>query len=206
MALEDDLNEAYFQGTATPHFEEVFNAIAKTTTAHAAQIYLASSDSLLDLEDIDGEEILGRMKGPGIVDPFVQEPYDMFVTSVETESLIEWTDDELMQFPERDSDPVGPGINAKTILGSDGHHGMVQSAGGYIKLARVWSKVGANGQLLELFEGYCSLEVVYEWKFMKKGHGQRGYEGFSFWAVRAKKDENGNEIGLISQGDDDCGY
>jgi hypothetical protein len=52
---------------------------------------------------------------------------------------------------------------------------------------------------LELFEGYLSLEVSFDWglRFKRKGHGTSESHGLSLWAVRAK-DGNEKEIGLPS--------
>lgn len=211
MALEDDLHEAYFPGGCqTPHFEEVYKAILETGTAHAAQLYL-KRDSL-DLADGDEDDDLdsesrGRMMGESIKDPLVEQPYNIFLTSLDEEDSLAFTDEELDDFPVRDFDPSGPGMVAKVDLSSDGHHGVVSHSGGYVKLIRVWAQQGANGELQELFEGYFTLQVNFVLKYAKKV-GFQEYQGFSFWAVRAKKDENGKEIGLSSTQlhSHGCGY
>jgi hypothetical protein len=215
MGLDDDLHEAYLPGgSAVPHFEEVYNAIIETNIEHAAQLYLdapvRSDDDYDDLDDeeLDDEDSKGQMKGSAIADPFVEQPYNMVITSIKEEDSLAFTDDELWQFPTRDVDPPGPGMIAQLTLASGGHHNVVAGATGYVKLVRVWTKTGANGEVMELFDGYLSLEVVFDWSLRFKGHGTTETHGLSFWAVRAKKDENGKEIGLSSQRDvsPQCGY
>jgi len=44
-----------------------------------------------------------------------------------------------------------------------GGHNVVAEATGYVKLIHVWTKTDAKGELLELFEGYLSLNVVFDW-------------------------------------------
>lgn len=186
MALEDDLNEAYFAGrTQTPHFEEVYNAIRITKTKHTAQLYLSSDDESLE-GSLDGseDESKGRIGGNNAIkDPVLQQPYDLSITSIETDESLAFTFDELMQFPERDLDASGPGMTAQVELAGD-HHGVVTRAESYIKLVRVWTKIDANGKLQELFEGYFEIDVSFALKYAKEV-GFKETQSFSFWAVRA---------------------
>lgn len=217
MALEDDLHEAYLpDGSQTPHFEGVYKAILESSTAHAAQLYLGGSslgeihgnidDSDDDPDDSDSES-RGRMMGESIKDPIVEQPYNIVLTSIDEEDSVSFTDEELGDFPERDLDPSGPGMVAQIELSSEGHHGVVAQSGGQLKLVRVWAQRGANGELQELFEGYFNLQVGFVMKYAKKV-GFEELQGFSFWAVRAKKEGNGKEIGLSikQQNTHGCGY
>jgi hypothetical protein len=69
-----------------------------------------------------------------------------------------------------------------------------------MKLIRVWTKTNAKGEVVELFEGYFSLFVESDWSLQFKWLvTSEAAHGFSFWAVRAKKDKNGKEIGLSTQ-------
>lgn len=202
MCLDDDLHAAYLpEGSDVPHFEEVHNAIAKTTTEQAAQIYLGAPVQPDDDDDLDAidsesdEDSMGQMRGPTICDPFVEQPYNIVISNLEEEDSLAFTDDELGQFPSRDSDPPGPGMTGQLTLASSSHRNVVTHAAGHIKLIRVWAKQDPlTGKLLELFEGYFSLDVIFDWRMKKykKKDGLKEYHGFSFWAVR------GNETGPLS--------
>ncbi|KAE9394777.1 hypothetical protein BT96DRAFT_923291 [Gymnopus androsaceus JB14] len=61
-------------------------------------------------------------------------------------------------------------------------------------MSRVWTKADK-----ELFEGVVTLRVNFSSMYQRKGHGNGGLYRFAFWAVRARKGDDGNEIGL------DCG-
>jgi hypothetical protein len=126
------------------------------------------------------------MKGAVIADPFVEQPYDMVFTTVNEEDPLAFTEEELGQFPERDIDPPGPGVTAQITLRGD-HHNVVAEATGYVKLIQVWTKMDAKGAVMELFEGYLSLDVVFDGSLRFKKHGATEFHGLSFWAVRAKE-------------------
>jgi hypothetical protein len=189
-----------------PQCDEVYDAIINSNPGITAQCYLGAPVSPYDEDEFDlGSDdadanvpaSMGQFRGPTICDPFVEQLYNVIITSIEAQDSLAFTE-ELDQFPTRDSDPSGPGMTAQLELAGSGHPG-VDSASGYIKFVRLWTKAGPNGELLEVFEAYLNLEVVFEWDFRFRGHGRSENNELAFWAVRAKKDHNGQEIGLSSQ-------
>ncbi|KAK0475145.1 hypothetical protein IW261DRAFT_1422468 [Armillaria novae-zelandiae] len=88
----------------------------------------------------------------------------------------------------------GPAITANTGI-TDGGCG-IQTARGKFMMKRVWTKANPDGSLIELFEGFFSLMISYSSLYKRKGHGSGDDTEFAFWAVRARKDANGKEIGL----------
>ncbi|KAI0045557.1 hypothetical protein FA95DRAFT_1543607 [Auriscalpium vulgare] len=87
----------------------------------------------------------------------------------------------------------GLGYAATMELDTSGDdHGMVTAGHGDFKMRKVWD--GGDGK--ELFEGYCTLNLTYGPLLRRKGHGSFGNAIVGFWAVRALKDEAGNEIGI----------
>lgn len=73
--------------------------------------------------------------------------------------------------------------------------GAVSSGAGQFKMHKVWEKVDGD-VVKELFEGYWDLKVKNGPLLKRKGWG--GSLDFStpFWAVRARRDKEGNEIGI----------
>jgi hypothetical protein len=190
------IEEGHVSGEPFPSPEDVYNVITNADPKTTAKCSLGSSSGS-DLGSVDsghdeaGSE--GRFRGATICDPFVEQPYDVIITSTEEEDPLSFTEDELGQFPERDSDLSGPGMTAQITLSERDHPGVL-SASGYIKFVRVWMKASANGELLEVFEAYLNLDISFELSF--KLHGQRfrppstrETHAIAFWAIRAGKDK-----------------
>ncbi|TFK45933.1 hypothetical protein OE88DRAFT_1639145, partial [Heliocybe sulcata] len=76
----------------------------------------------------------------------------------------------------------------------------VKSSQGVFKLQRVWIKMDlTTREEQELFEGFFSLSVSYhdEYKGGDLDRPQKQKFGLPFWAIRAAKDVDGKEIGLV---------
>jgi hypothetical protein len=80
--------------------------------------------------------------------------------------------------------------------------GMIKAGRGEIKMQKVWDSemVGEGGQrqtgrIGELWEGWWGLDVRYG-PTLKREHGRGEKYTTTFWAVRAKKDKDGREIGI----------
>jgi len=71
--------------------------------------------------------------------------------------------------------------------------GMISSVRGSLKMHRVWSSEDGTK---ELFEGYFSIRAVHGPTLRRKGHGPHQTVRTPFWAVRARRDEHGEELGL----------
>ena len=211
-----DLLEEHVPEVPFPSPEDVYNVIADTDPKITAKCRLSAPTSSCDSDgsdlgsresDYDEADFEGRFRGTTICDPFVKQPYDVIITSIEEEESLSFTEDGLGQFPTRDSDPTGPGITAQVTLSENDHPGVV-SASGYVKFVRVWAKLGDNGELLEVFEAYLDLEVSFELSFKLSGHRFRGHStkeinALAFWAIRSGKD-NGDWFSEESSDLDFC--
>lgn len=86
----------------------------------------------------------------------------------------------------------GPRYTAKLDLdtGATGC-GMMNSGTGTFKMRKVWE----DGDK-ELFEGYWTIKLKYAPTLKRKGFGSGGNGEGAFWAVRARRDTSGDEIGI----------
>jgi hypothetical protein len=193
--MSDLMEQGHVQESPFPEYDEVYRAITESSPTITAKCSLGSpilscdedgTDYGSDYGSDDLDHILqGQFRGPSICDPFVEQPYDMIVTSIEEKETLAFTEDELWQFPVRDSDPSGPGMTAQLTLSARDHHG-VDSVSGYIKFVRLWTKKGQDGELLELFEAYLDIEAVFEYNFALKRRNRSETHAIAFWAVRAR--------------------
>ena len=189
----DVIEEGHVAREPFPSPEDVYNAIVNADPKITAKCSLDSADSE------------GRFRGATICDPFVEQPYDVIITSIEEEGSLSFTEEELGQFPDRDSDldPSGPGMTAQITLSGKDHAGVL-AASGHIKFVRVWAKAGGSGELLEVFEAYLNLDVHLELSFKLRGQRFRGdsaqeTHAIAFWAIRAGKDEEDEEEDWFSE-------
>jgi len=53
------------------------------------------------------------MRGSAIVEPYVNQPYDLVITSIKDNDPLAFMDNELLQFPEWNMNPPGPGLMAQ---------------------------------------------------------------------------------------------
>jgi hypothetical protein len=135
-----------------------------------------------------------RFESGVILDPMEDMPFEIAIKAVNRQSSLPFTESELSSFAAPEAVPEGPGISATTTLA--GSHCGVQSASGIFKMKRVWTKHDADGELVELFEGFASFNVSYSGLYRRKGHGPSDKYKFAFWGVRARRDNAGKEIGL----------
>ncbi len=69
---------------------------------------------------------------------------------------------------------------------------------------RSWTQTKRDGSIVELFEGYFDVSLSYG-QMKYNGHACTSVDNvFGFWAVRARKDEDGKEMG-IELGSEDGG-
>ena len=73
--------------------------------------------------------------------------------------------------------------------------GMISAVTGTLKMRRVW----CDGDK-ELFEGYIGAHITHGPTLRRKGHGAGNPWKTPIWAIRARRDEQGKEIG-IDEGD-----
>ncbi|EPQ50673.1 hypothetical protein GLOTRDRAFT_96917 [Gloeophyllum trabeum ATCC 11539] len=178
----ESLKEAYLPDgaeTATVRYKEVYEKIWELQLRHeySARIFL------------DGDQ--GRFRTDTIFDPISKDEYEISIIHIEMEDPLTFSEDEraLLPAPEL-SPPRGAGMSGRTST-RFGYCG-VSDAEGVFKMQRVW--VGEGGE--ELFEGYFSLDVTYSYTWIMAGHGPEVAYKMPFWAVRARRDQLGEEIGL----------
>jgi hypothetical protein len=209
--MSDLIEEGLIQESPFPGYDEIYHMIVGDSPTITAKCYLGTSvpsygENDADSEDFDADDddeqmSKGQFRGTTICDPFAEQPYKMIVTSIEEQPVLAFTESELDQFPTRDSDPDGPGMTAQLVLSEVGHPG-VDTATGYIKFLRLWTKEGENGEILELFEAYLHIEAMFEYKVALKRRMRSDAREIAFWAIRARKDKNGREIGLSPEPED----
>ncbi|PBK88045.1 hypothetical protein ARMGADRAFT_1085021 [Armillaria gallica] len=129
----------------------------------------------------------GAAKDPAFcIEDMDMSPFPLRLKYIRSVDAVGYTYEELSFFPEGDDD-------------SD----PARCCSGKFLMHRSWTQTKRDGSIVELFEGYLDVSLSY---------GQMKYDGhacsvdsvFGFWAVRARKDEDGKEIG-IELGSEDGG-
>ncbi|PBK64117.1 hypothetical protein ARMSODRAFT_941384 [Armillaria solidipes] len=173
--------------SSTPQYEELYKTILtyQAKPDFSAQIVLPDAPYTKD----------GVAGSRALRDPMECLPYDLCLKDIKAVNKLSYTEHQKSFFLARDSDmESGPAVTANTGI-IDGGCG-IQSARGKFMMKRVWTKANPDGSLIELFEGFFSLMISYSSLYKRKGHGSGDDTEFAFWAVRARKDANGKEIGL----------
>lgn len=130
------------------------------------------------------------------------EHYDIGIESLESTDKISYTAAQRRKFSEIGTPTTGvPGIVANLSL-RDAGCGIASSKGDF-RMSRLWTKE-ENGKLVELFEGILSIRITHSGLYKRKGHGSGFAVSIPFWAVRARKNKSGKEIGPEC-GDSDSG-
>ncbi|KAK0446526.1 uncharacterized protein EV420DRAFT_1483962 [Desarmillaria tabescens] len=173
--------------SSTPQYEELYKTILtyQAKSDFSVQIVLPDAPYTMD----------GVASSPALCDPMECLPYDLCLEDIKAVNELSYTKHQESFFLAPDSDiESGPAVTANTGI-VDGGCG-IQSARGKFTMKRVWTKANPDGSLIELFEGFFSLMISYSSLYRRKGHGNGDDTEFAFWAVRARKDANGKEIGL----------
>ncbi|PBK89256.1 hypothetical protein ARMGADRAFT_1065144 [Armillaria gallica] len=173
--------------SSTPQYEELHKTILtyQAKPDFSAQIVLPDAPYTKD----------GVAGSRALRDPMECLPYDLSLENIKAVNKLSYTEHQKSFFLARDSDmESGPAVTANTGI-IDGGCG-IQTARGKFIMKRVWTKANPDGSLIELFEGFFSLMISYSSLYKRKGHGSGDDTEFAFWAVRARKDANGKEIGL----------
>ncbi|KAF8168999.1 hypothetical protein K438DRAFT_1730373 [Mycena galopus ATCC 62051] len=136
----------------------------------------------------------GRLESAIFEDPMEGAPWDIAIEDLELVDALTFSSTERSGFltpPE-----AGPGVTGSTVLAED--HCGVQSASGVFRMKHAWTGrgTGAKAQDVDIFEGFLSFNVAHSGLYRRKGHGSGDKIKFAFWAVRARRDAAGLEIGL----------
>ncbi|KAF7797779.1 hypothetical protein EIP86_008980 [Pleurotus ostreatoroseus] len=95
---------------------------------------------------------------------------------------------------------MAPGYIARLELNGDEcdlcECGIIDTGAGSLKMRKVWEGMSPTGEKQELFEGYFFFKTVNGPILVRKGWGFALPYSSGFWAVRALKDGDGNEIGI----------
>ncbi|KAK0506675.1 hypothetical protein EDD18DRAFT_1097922 [Armillaria luteobubalina] len=172
---------------STPQYEELYKTILtyQAKPDFSAQVVLPDAPYAKD----------GVAGSRALCDPMECLPYDLSLEDIKAVNKLSYTEHQKSFFLARDSDVgSGPAITANTGI-IDGGCG-IQTARGKFMMKRVWTKANPDGTLTELFEGFFSLMISYSNLYKRKGHGSGDDTEFAFWAVRARRDVDGKEIGL----------
>ncbi|KAK6981767.1 hypothetical protein R3P38DRAFT_3459856 [Favolaschia claudopus] len=166
--------------TDAPQFEALYDTIvplqAKSDFSGRCVIPSEASKYLLD----------GRLESVDMQDPMEEMPWEIALTDLEVVDAVVFTEQERHKFLTPPKKNCGKGIHGRTELATD--HCGVDEAEGVFRMQRAGSA--------SIWEGFLSFNVSHSWMYQRKGHGRGQKSGFPFWAVRAKKDDNGDEIGL----------
>ncbi|KAJ7618030.1 hypothetical protein FB45DRAFT_1103402 [Roridomyces roridus] len=132
----------------------------------------------------------GRLRTP-LRDPMEEMPWDISIEDIELVDKLVFTAAQRKDFITPPT--TGAGVSGRTALTED--HCGVSSASGVFRMKLAWT--GEDGA--EIFEGFLSFNVKYSGLYKRKGHGSGGKLEFPFWAVRARKGDDGKEISLSRQ-------
>ncbi|KAJ7677969.1 hypothetical protein DFH06DRAFT_976061, partial [Mycena polygramma] len=179
------LSKAYMPaGKSEPQFEELYQAILKVQEKrdYTARCLLPQLPSTAN----------GKFIDRGSCDPMEQMPFDIAIEDLKLVDDLAFSAAERSKFltpPQK-----GPGITGRLEL-ADSNCG-VQFAAGKFRMKHVRTVKGPEGADVEIFEGYLSFKVSYSGLYKRKGHGPGSNRVFAYWAVRGRRDTNGEEIGL----------
>ncbi|PIL26436.1 hypothetical protein GSI_12194 [Ganoderma sinense ZZ0214-1] len=148
--------------------------------------------------DLDASEPpTGRFRSGAIRDPLECMPFDLALDSLALTDSLKFTARENTKHafysePNAVSSSSMPGITASVEL-EDSHCGIASTRGTF-KMRRAW--VSADGAD-EVFEGFFSLKIVYSGLYRRKCfENSLDVPSLPFWAIRARVDKDGKEIGL----------
>ncbi|KAJ7434730.1 hypothetical protein FB451DRAFT_1063161, partial [Mycena latifolia] len=174
------LSEVYLpEGETKPQFAVLYQTILKYQAKpdFTAQCVLPETGTA------------GRLASAALEDPMEGLPWDIALKDLARVDKLVFPPVERALFVTPPREGV-PGIAGRTGL-ARGHCG-VQAASGVFRMQHAWT--GSGGE--QIFEGYMSFNVAHSALYQRKGHGSGDEIDFAFWAVRARRDAQGREIGL----------
>ncbi|KAF7337775.1 hypothetical protein MSAN_02251300 [Mycena sanguinolenta] len=174
------------QGESEPQFVALYKKILEYQAKPDFTARCVLPDSKSSLAD-------GRLRSAIFQDPMEEMPWDIAVEDLEHVDVVKFTAAETAKFPT--APRRASGVSGRTALEDEGHCG-VQSASGVFRMQLAYTGKDDAGNEVNIFEGYLSFNVSYSGLYRRKGHGNGDKIGFPFWAVRARRDAAGKEIGL----------
>ncbi|KAJ6520460.1 hypothetical protein C8R45DRAFT_1120919 [Mycena sanguinolenta] len=177
------------QGESEPQFVALYKKILEYQAKPDSTARCLLPDPKVSLMD-------GRLRSAVFEDPMEGMPWDIAIQDLEHVDVVNFTAAETAKFPT--APRRTPGVSGRTALEDEGHCG-VQSASGVFRMQLAYTGKDDAGNEVNIFEGYLSFDVSHSGLYRRKGHGSGDKIGFPFWAVRARRDAAGKEIGLEAQ-------
>ncbi|KAJ7472421.1 hypothetical protein B0H11DRAFT_1811790 [Mycena galericulata] len=171
-------------GTSEPQFGDLHQAILKVQTKrdYTARCLIPEAPFAKD----------GQLVSSTSVDPMEEMPFEIAIADLKLVDELSFSPSERSKFVTPPKS--GPGITGRTELAED--RCGIQSASGIFRMKHAWTGKSVDGEEIEIFEGYLSFNVVHSGMYRRKGHGAGSKSAYAFWAVRARRDADGTEIGL----------
>ncbi|KAK0213858.1 hypothetical protein IW262DRAFT_1518160 [Armillaria fumosa] len=132
-------------------------------------------------------------------------PFPLRLKYIRSVDAVGYTDEELDFFPDGDDDSDSVHANAPGLMADlklANRNPSARCCSGKFLMHRSWIQTKCDGSIVELFEGYFDVSLSYG-KLEYDGHACSIDSVFGFWAVQARKDEGGKEIGIESGSEDD---
>ncbi|KAJ6598237.1 hypothetical protein DFH09DRAFT_1022544 [Mycena vulgaris] len=170
-------------GKSEPQFAGLYKEILKVQTKRDYTARCLVPESLF--KD-------GMLVSRTSIDAMEEMPFDVKITDLELVDQLSFSSAERAKFVTPPQS--GPGVTGRLKLAED--HCGIQSASGVFRMKHACTVKGPDGAEVEIFEGYFSFDVAHSGLYKRKGHGGGRKSNFAFWAVRARRDTDGVEIGL----------
>ncbi|KII90438.1 hypothetical protein PLICRDRAFT_173853 [Plicaturopsis crispa FD-325 SS-3] len=180
------LNKVYLPaGTSTPQYEALYREILKWQAK-------PDSSGCFFLDPSSPESC--RFESGSILDPMEESPFTFDITTIECRDKLVFTSAELANF-HAPGLVAGPSSGVVVEAALEDNCGIASSSA-VLKVRRVWTGTSPDGDAAELFEGHLSFNIRYTSMYKRAGEGSGQNGKWAFWAVRARKDAAGEEIGL----------
>ncbi|KAI0047097.1 hypothetical protein FA95DRAFT_1595907 [Auriscalpium vulgare] len=172
---------------------------------HAALLALQATPRFTARIALRADDGGGRFASPVVCEPMGDEELEpIYVVGGRVGVDVEFEDNgEGLGSEDGNGDGVGMGMGYEARLELDTVQNCMMSAGkGSIAMRKVWD--GGDGK--EIFRGRVEMKLTYGALLSRKGFGGGVTRSFTFWAVRARKDDGGKEIGIdAGNGTDSAG-
>ncbi|KAK0465849.1 hypothetical protein IW261DRAFT_1574692 [Armillaria novae-zelandiae] len=232
VSLEESESEAQVKHiktneNATNVFKEKVNFASKFDLYHMSLDYLrclrndykALYDTILEHQkksEFSGQVVIP--KAPYFAEDGVMEdpefrikdmdipPFPLHLKYIRSVDAVGYIDEELNFFPEGDNYLDSVCANALGLMADlklADRNPSVGCCSGKFLMHQSWTQSKRDGSIVELFQGCFDVSLSYG-ELEYNGHACRVGSVFGFWAVRTRKDEDRDEIG-IELGSEDGG-
>ncbi|KAJ7489185.1 hypothetical protein FB451DRAFT_684403 [Mycena latifolia] len=182
------LSNAYLPaGESKAQFDSLYKEILKVQTKrdYTARCLLPEAPLAKD----------GQLVSRTSIDAMEEMPFNIKIADLKLVDGLSFSSVERAKFVTPPQS--GPGITGRLELAED--HCGIQSASGVFRMKYACTVQAADGTDVQIFEGFFSFNVSHSGMYKRKGHGSGPKSNFAFWAVRARRDTAGVEIGLAEK-------